>query len=95
MDLFGQNIVLSPRDWPMGTLPDEVVGVAAVDRIEPGLVPDGFARVELTGWGQSSVQTPISWAAKPFLVWVPLDRVRAATVPTSRAATSSHPEPLP
>jgi hypothetical protein len=78
MDLFQQDIVLLPRGTELGALPADTVGVSAVDRVAGGRVDDGFGRFEITGLGQSAVQTPISWAAKPFLVWAPMDRIKSA-----------------
>jgi hypothetical protein len=70
MDLFDETVVLLPRGAVLGSPPANVAGVAAVDRIAEAPAK-GEAPLAITGWGQSSVQTAISWAAKPFLIWMP------------------------
>lgn len=78
MDLFHEKIVLVPHGTALGTMAADVAGVTAVDRIEAGRVDEGLVRIEIRGSNQGSVQTPISWAAKPFLIWAPLERIKSA-----------------
>jgi len=71
MDLIHQQLVLAPDGTAVGRLPADDVGVSAMDRVEGIKDQSGFLHATITGSGQSGGQTPISWAAKPFVIWLP------------------------
>lgn len=70
VDLFGWEIVLLPKDARNGSveMPGVDVVVQAVD--DPARVaapPPGYVAVRGTPAGRPSI---ISWAAKPFVIWI-------------------------